>query len=54
MPEVLHEAGSIFTIREIPVNLTVILCFLSDAYELTHIFVRKKKNATLCCKCGLA
>jgi len=42
MPEVPHEAGSILTIRAIPVNLTVILCFLSDASELTHIFVRKK------------
>jgi hypothetical protein len=41
---VLHEAVSILTIRETPVNLTVILCFLSDACELTYIIVRKKCN----------
>ena len=50
----LHEAVSILTIRVIPVNLTVILCFLSDACEMTHIFVRKKKMQHLRCKCGLA
>ena len=53
MPEVLHEAGSILTIKKIPMNLTAILCCLSDAREPTYIFVRKKVQH-LYTKCGLA
>lgn len=38
------------TILELPVNITVTLCFLLGAWELIHVLVHKGKNAIIVLK----